>query len=108
MKILKNKWAKKYQIRLITYAVTTLTLGTIGIYTFTNFMEQYNRTGRIGKALEEGYAITQAEAMKLIQSFPRRAREYVLEAVQDGMTEEEIKEVYAYYKEYSNIEDKSE
>lgn len=108
MKISKDKWAKKYRIRLITYAVTTLTLGSIGIYTFTNFMEQYNRTGRIGKALEEGYAITQAEAMKLMHSFPSRARESILEAMKDGMTEEEIKEVYAYYKEYSNIEDKPE
>lgn len=104
MKIPKNKQDKKCPVSLITYAVTTIILGSVGIYAFTNFMDQYNATGRIGKDLEQGYVITQAEAMKLVQCFPSVARDVILERIKDGMTEEEVREVYAYYKEYSNID----
>lgn len=106
MKTLNKKPWDNYYIKLGIYAITTLSLGSIGIYALTQYMEEYTITSKIGQGLETGQIPTQKEMIKFIQYFPIQAKEVILEAMKDGMTEDEVREVYAYYKEYNGIGEK--
>lgn len=104
MKTWKRQSRNYYYTRMITYAVCTLTLGSLGIYSLVSYMEERNITSQIATVLVEEGNISQKEAIMLIQHFPAEVREAIIEKIKDGLTTETVREVYAYYKEYNEEE----
>lgn len=91
-------------MRMIAYALCTLALGSVGIYSLVSYMEGRNMTSQIVTVLVEEGSISQEEAVMLIQHFPAEVREAIIEKIKNGLTTETVREVYAYYKEYSDEE----
>lgn len=104
-KLEKNKY-KLYYIKLIGYAILTLIGGIMGIYTLTYYLEDRTVTAKIGQAIQAGEIISEEEILKFIQHFPITTKKIIIETIRDGITQEDVQEVYAYYKEYNEREQK--
>lgn len=104
MKRLEKNQHKLYYIKLIGYAILALIGGGIGIYTLTYYLEDRTVTAKIGQAIQAGETISEKDILKFIQHFPIATKDIIIDAIRDGVTQEDVQEVYTYYQEYNEIE----